>query len=66
LNLHAFELIITSVLRVSEELLSVTPCEEVICPFKIDKLDIVSTHFIELLEKGFNNGVSKFGKYTIL
>lgn len=64
--MHAFEWIIASVLRISEELLSVTPCEEVICPFRLDKLDIVSSHFIELIEKGFNSGVSKFGKYSIL
>jgi len=43
-----------------------TPCEQVICPFFKDKLDPVSTHFIELLENAFKSRVNLFGYLTIL
>ena len=64
--MHTFEAIIDYLLRVSEELLATTPCEEVVCPFVVNKLDIVSAHFVENLDRGLGEKVGRFGRLSIL
>lgn len=50
MNIHTFQFVISTILRISEELLATSPCQEVIFPFIVNKMDIVSTHFIELID----------------
>jgi hypothetical protein len=61
-----FELVVGAVLRIAEELLYATPCEQVICPLIEDRLDPVSTHFVELIENAFKAKVQLFGELSIL
>lgn len=61
-----FEFLVGAVLRIAEELLYATPCDQVICPLIEDRMDPVSVHFVELIENAFKNKANLFGELTIL
>lgn len=65
-NVTVFEHFVAAVLRIGEELLSSTPCQEVSCPLRLDTLDLVSSHFIALFDQGLREGVDKFGSLAVL
>lgn len=66
MNIHVFQFVISTILRISEELLATSPCQEVVFPLVVDKSDIVSTHFVELIDSAVRERVGKFGKLVIL
>jgi hypothetical protein len=66
MNIHVFQFLISTILRVSEELLATSPSQEVIFPLIVNKTDIVSMHFVELIDNALRERVGKFGKLAIL
>ena len=44
-------------LRVAEELLSTTPCQEVVYPLIVDRLDLVSSQFIDIIDADLVEGI---------
>jgi hypothetical protein len=55
-----------SVCRIAEELLSTSPCEEVVFKLVEDKVDPVSTHFVSLIDDSLKNRTEKFSFFHIL
>lgn len=66
MSIQPFELVPITILRVAQQLLSATPCQEVVYPLHVDRLDIVSSQFIDLIDNDLANGVQKFGQFMIM
>jgi hypothetical protein len=66
MSIQPFELVSVAILRVAEELLSATPCQEVVYPLIVDRLDLVSSSFIDIIDSDLIKGVEKFGKLVIM
>ena len=66
INIGNFEMLLSGISRVSEELLATSPCEQVICRLTEDKLDPVSTHFIQLIDQGLRVRGQKFSLFHIM
>ena len=64
--MHPFELVSKVILRVAEELLATCPCEEVAYPLLVDRLDPVSSQFVDLIDSALMAGVGQFGRLVIM
>lgn len=66
MSVQPFQLVSVAILRVAQELLSTTPCQEVIYPLIVDRLELVSSQFIDLIDADLTEGIQKFGRLAIM